>query len=610
MRLTIILVTALIIISSVAAETEKWMYPGEPFTFEGEIYYAFTDNDRDSAILQSNNTKLILDIGECENKNLVRYCFVEVAGRDDYDHIKFDTDRNALYGMKLSFESLGPKIQASQKHSKTAPDLNDRIEGEITVKNTGNQRANTIVVTWQANDSISIRSCSDCERTRRTFTRRFANLDAGSTINVPFAFIVDESRPFSSEANVTYEYEGETGTAGPLKQSFSIKKPYSVSHSKPGKVRIGEWIDLSLTVKNTGENTISISTERIGNASLTYENAPFNDLRSLESFTLEPEESKTYAYRALSTIAGTYGTGFDVRIERSEDSYEEKIRHDLIWTLEDLALGAHISKRSPASGDTSTLTVTVKNRGSLAFENLVIRYDGEISDETSIAVINTDTSLKPFEKRFTHPKTDTRLERTFNVTLRYDTRFGEEQTSERTIPYTVIPISESYELRRAIKPKEPEIGEAFTITVYGLKTVDSAVKYSHVEDRLIGARIERGNHRHIPIESQKEELLYQYEAIRNDERFAIITSVDATFLDQEAHIRDVYSTFNLSEEAIEEAIEKQPAGTIETEDVATETPQEPETDEESSAIEPEEPSVPEQEGFFSRIMNWFRNLFG
>lgn len=607
MRTALIAISILILVSSVSAATEKWVYPGEPFTFEGETYYAFTDTSRQSVILQSNNTKLILDIGECENENFVRYCFEEVASTTDLDHIKFDTDNNILYGMKVSLEALGPKIKATQKYTTTAPDVNGRVDGEITVQNTGNQRAYAVEILWVANDTATLRACSECERSTRSFTKRFSSLDVDESRLVAFSFNVDQPRSFSSEAYVTYEYEGESGEVGPIKQAFSIKKPYTATLSRPGKAPVGEWIDLTFTVKNTGDNDITITATPIENASLRYENAPFNDARSLVDMKLEPGESESYAYRVVSTNAGTYRTGFAVDVRRGTESFEEELSQTLEWTLDDVALIAQVSKRAPASGDSNTLFVNIENRGSLVFRNLDVAYEGEISDETSIASIGTDKLLEPFEERFTHPKTDVRLEREFTVTLRYDTQYGEEQESMRTVPYTIIPINESYAIRRVVNPREPKIGDQFTVSVYGRKTVDSAVRYSHVEDRLIGGRIDQGNHRLIPIESPDEELLYQYEATRTDERFAIITSVDATFLEQEARIREVYTTFNLSDEEVDETIDETPAGEIVDEPEESEEAAPPEAEPEASDPFAERE---EEQGFFARIASWFRNLFG
>ncbi|MFT4307737.1 MAG: hypothetical protein ACMXYM_00005, partial [Candidatus Woesearchaeota archaeon] len=562
-----------------AVDKDAWGFSGDPIEFQGTTYYVFLDSSRANAYVESNETKLILREGQCRVENFVRYCFIEVANESNSNWFTFDSRNRPLYGARFTFESLGPNLRLTQKYSTTSPDVNARIDGEITVRNTGNRDASNVIITYEIEPGARIHTCSDCTITQRSFTRELTRVRAGETQTVSFSMIVERAEPFSSSAQATFRHETTDGSIGPISQSFSIRKPYEVSLTRPSAVPVGDWVQLRLTVRNTGENTITFDARPESNASLTYESSGTPGYTSHEAIEVEPGETFTYDYRARSTRAGTFTTGHDIVIRRGSETFEEELRSDLTWRLQDVRLTARLSKERVTPGDTNTLYVGIENRGTISFTNLDVSYTGIISDERRIDGLRAGQRRDVFDASFTHQEPVGTY--AINTTLRYDTQFGEEQTATVRVPYTVIPLNETYLLRRVIQPSTPEIGEEFTVTVYGRRTTDSGVRYSEIRDRLIGARVIRGTHRTVPVISNDETRIYQYEAVREDERFALITSIQATFENEQATITDIHATFNLTEENIEDAITSpETSVTIETD----EEPEEPL--EEDTAEEP------------------------
>lgn len=606
MRIPIIVLLLFTLVSGVAAvDKSVWAYSGDPIEFQGETYYAYLDTTRTNAFVESNATSLILRLGTCKRENFVRYCFTDIANETS-EWFRFNANNQPEYGARFTFESLGPSIQATQTYSTTTPDINSRVDGTITVRNTGNEDARDVTVTYRVSPSARITTCSDCDISNHLFSKRITRLRPGESQTITFAFTVERAEAFSSNASVTFSHEDIEGSISDLTRAFTIRKPYETSLSRPNAAPVGEWIPLRLTIRNTGENAILVDATQIRNASVSYETTPGSTSADLSSLEIEPGETITRDYRVRSTRAGSFGTGHAITIRRGSDVFEETLRQTLEWRLQDVKLSAQLSRIRPATGDSNRIFVSIENTGTLTFRNLDIVVQGEVEDERRITSISAGQRADVFDLSFTHPRVEENTEGSINVTLRYDTQFGEEQTTTITIPYTIVSLSESYAFRRVMQPSEPGIGESFTVTLYGEKKTQSAIQLSEIADQVIGARIERGSTRIVPGVGEGEARLYQYEGVREDERFAIITSTHVSYNTERAVITDTYTTFNLTESELETIEAGETLVEAQTEELESE-----ETLEESEE-EPAETTIAREEepGFFARIANWFRNLFG
>lgn len=612
MRALLIAIAFLLIVTTVSAASgdfDGWVLPGEPFHFDGHTYYSFPNNERTSALIETNTSNIIISLGTCQNIGFVQYCLDQIANSTDLEHIKFDTKNNILYGVKLRLTNLGPSLKVTQAYTPGTPDVNQLVQGTITIENTGNQPASYVTLAYALNGSTHIKSCSDCKISGDSFTKTIPQLDAGKSAQVVFTFSVGAPRNFASTANVTFTYQNTTGTQGPFPHAFKIAKPYKATLSGGGKAAVGDWIDLALTLTNTGANPIRIHATPENNASLTYQRTSGLDVTQLSDINLTSGAKATYQYRASAKDAGTYGTGFKITVTRGNETFHENLTKELVYQLEDVRIIAHLAKQNPVSGDSNTLYVQLQDTSkSLSFTNLTLNATGLANGTKTIPSISPGSTIDALTIPITHPKTTRREQGTINVTLTYSTSYGQVQNASETVSYTVLPVNESYEITRTISPKDPAVNQSFTVTVYGTKIADSAVDYTPVSDRIIGATVKHGNTHLVPIESQNKELLYQYDAIRTSERFAIITSVNASFLGQHARINETYTTFNLGELA--PASPTAPTTTTsgaENQSANATTGSAPQT----TGSPNQASSTPGQkQGIIARIVSWFAHLFG
>lgn len=612
MRALLIGLILLLAIGTVAAANDftGWVMPGEPFKFNGQTYYGFPNKARTSAMLETNGSNVIINLGTCQNIDFIRYCVDKIANQTDLDHIKFDTNNNILYGIHVSLTSLGPSLKVTQSYSTTHPDVNQEVTGTVTIKNTGNQPASYVTLAYTLEGTARIKTCSDCRISGSSFTKTITQLDTDKSQTVTFTFINDEPSSFNATSNVSFEYENTSGTLGPFHQVFALAKPYSVTLKGSKKTAVGDWTPLTLTIKNTGANPLMFNITPVTNASLSYQRTGGIDNTQLARLELAAGASTSYQFRTSATKAGTYTTGFVFNATRGSDTFHDNVSTRITYQLQNVKIIARLAKQEPVSGDTNTLYVQLQDTGSLSFSNLTVNATGIANGSATVSSISPGNTANALKIPFTHPKTSTRVDGTINITLSYATRYGETQNATTSVPYTVLAVGESYTITRKISPSHPAVNDTFTVTVYGTKIADSAVDYTPVTDTIIGARVTQGNTHLIPIESQKKELLYQYDAVRTSEKFAIITSVNASFLGQDARINDTYATFNLSELSTIEAVNSSTPADSGTNATGNSTTNASDTTAGGTQHQQTSSSEASKPGFIARIIGFLIHLFG
>ena len=309
---------------------------------------------------------------------------------------------------------------------------------------------------------------------RYTYTVTQADFDKGEIVNVVKANATAVRGDDPKEATAT-----ATVTAEDTEAQLSIDKT-----SNSQSVAVGDKVQYSVTVKNTGDVTVKDGKIEDDHADL-----------SKETFTLEPGEEKTFTYEYEVTQddvdAGSITNVAIANATAVRGADPEEVTDSVTVSTEDAGAALSITKtadptKDVAVGDTITYTVVVKNTG-----NVTVK-DGKLEDDH--ADLSKETfKLKPGEEAtFTYTykvlQSDVDAGEIVNKVAANGTAVRGDDPKEVTATATVT--AEKAEAKISVdKTAEPmkdvEVGDEITYTVVVKNEGNVTVKSGELEDSLV-----------------------------------------------------------------------------------------------------------------------------
>ena len=605
MRTSIILIGLFILIlasTNVYASNnlDRWIHSGDSIKFQDQDFFFYLNTNNNGVLVQSDNYRQLISLGQCHESNFIQTCFKEVE-LEDFSKIKFDTSGNPFYGIRVHMNVTGPQIAITSSYNKTNIDLDDRVTATFKIKNTGNRQAQELRIEGNLTPGTLIEFCSECQVRGSTFVWSIPslNVDNEREFSMRIRAVTPENVDTHLIAHYNYQTQkGNTTFNGP---TLRMIKPYDVRLNHKSSASVGETLRSEISVNNVGSQPIQLSATLERNNDVSYDGNIFQELINRQTpINLQPGESKKYEITLRSDKTGTYDSDLKLFIVRDDKKYNESYNLRFSVTASDIDVTLNTGKKSVIGGDTDIIQLELRNTKDLGFRQISVSARGFFERQESISNLDPGQRRIVFSDSIVYPDNNERQDVITNVTITYQTPFGETKRIERELKVAVYPLRLAYEIDRTINPQNPAVGEQFTVNVRGRKVVDSRIDIDLVSDVLEGAERVSGSISGPGKFTTTFEPLYSYTAIRTSENMSINTGGLLRFGSRTADFSEEYvapipPATPISESSGEEN------GVIDNNE-----------QERGSNIDSRDVSIVNEEksgAFIDRIFEWIKNLF-
>ncbi len=516
-------------------ELKGYYYSGEPISFNGKTFYGYLDEGQDSLLLKTDSFSKLLSLGRCEEQDFIEMCFLGVE-KNDYNKIKVDSNGNFIYPFNISLKTTGPELDVSLNLDKNTVDVDEEVKGKITLKNKGNRVSEDNYIKLFYNSSCKVYDCKDCifgfdKQNYIIIKNSYLDVDEEKNIDFKVKLLKSEDCNFYSYYN--YSYEGKTVSKEKSLGVLKIFKPYNLDFNYNSNLNTGDYSEGYFKIKNLGGKDLYVNVTVKKNESLKY-----YDLNNSYSFIIKPGEEKKVDFKTLSFESKTYTTKFNFTINYDEKSYEENKNMKVSFKSSSLDVKYTFDKDNAISEEKGNFYLSLKNNNEDSFKNIVVKVEGIINDSKNISVLNPNSFLKVFDEKIVYPKTDVIKNYYENITIIYNTIYGEEKTLKKNIKIKVYPLNKSYSIKhQVVKDKKGLLN----FKIIGKNNVDSKVKVEKVYSKIKNLKFIVGNlENNNVIVERKDTVLYGFTAENESENYYVNTTATISFNNKKVNVSNLY----------------------------------------------------------------------
>ena len=385
-----------------------------------------------------------------------------------------EADTISVGNQTIPFKKVEDVAQPGMNVTKTCPafsQVGDTITYSISIQNTGNETLNITSVVDTVNGHAPV-----------NITASFpATVAAGATVTRTYQYTVVAADPDPLPNSVTVTAQGaisKVNLTGSSSCETDILNPkIDVSKTCTATAQVGDTITYTITVKNTGDetlNNVTVNDTLLGNLS-----GSFDDV-----FSPNEEESHDFTYTVTAqspdpvpntvTASGTGATSQDTVTDTascSTDILNPKI---------------DVSKTCTATaqvGDTITYTITVKNTGDETLNNVTVNDTllGNLSG-------SFDDVFSPNEEE-SHDFTYTVTAQSPDPVPNTVTASGTGATSQDTVTDTASCSTDILNPKIDVSKTctaTAQVGDTITYTITVKNTGDETLNNVTVNDTLLG----------------------------------------------------------------------------------------------------------------------------
>ena len=588
----------LIPISTASILFEDWVADGSDFEAAGHYFFAKYAYSQGKLTLKMDGTMDIMDLGDCETRDDVRFCFEDV-----------DSEDALATKVRIKIESLEPDLSIERSFSTTSPGLDEEIIVTVTLKNNGNIKASNIEYTDAY--PIGLRIFYDGNTVKWE-----GNIVPGTEEIFTYKIKADEIISFDSTAEVSYQFIDKEKTKKSSSVTVSVQKSFGIDDAISTEAADkNEIVTYNLTINNNHESSrLTIDNLVIdlpSSLDLVGASPEFKKGENKLTFTgtLDKKETKILFIKVKSSKVGksTISTSADLSI--AGDTFSEKLEKSfsvgLSYVLPMLNLTEKVKSNSPYD-----IYIAVKNYGKEEIKNVNIKVESDLFDniEEKKSISAGDT-YEIFEKKLTAPYLEEDKKYNVKVSGSYISSSGKTYTFEKSSQLTVTAPPKVIQIIRELNKEEFYPGDEIKIIIKLKNQKNIAVDIIDVSDifpkeirsSLMGdvtGDLEK-------LEANEEKKAYSYSLLvpedYKEDEIEFKTTVNAK-VDGDLVILKRIDKVKVLHEEKPEGIEEE---ADEEEGRIEEPSSEPEeVDEETGEIEEEKkPNV------FIRMVNWIKNLF-
>ena len=593
MKKLVILLFTLILIPSITAETlfDGWVGDMETFKAGDHYFYIQYVDLSDSLVFKMDDMGGIMELGECETRDNIKYCFQGV----NYPEIE------------VKIVSLEPDITIERTFSTTTPKLSEQITVTVILKNEGDKRGS---IKYTDPYPLGLRVYGNAN------TKVWeGGLNAGEETTFTYTIKAEDMISYDSTATVLYTFSGNEKTKESSEETIEVQTQFTIEQEISKKaVDKNEEISYNITITNEDDtDRLTISNLEITLPSqvdlVKFSTGLRKDVNKLIfSGTLEKDESKNLGIKIKSSKVGKFTIKTKAAIKLSDRVYEEELEQEVSVGLSYILPIINITD-SVKSNTQLPIYIAVKNYGDGEIEDVNIKVESELfSNINRKKDITGGSTYEVLKKTITAPYLEEDKKHNIKVSGSYLSSSGRTYTFEKSAQVTVKAAEKIIKITRELNKEEFYPGEEIKITVKIKNQKNQIINDIDVSDifpvelrsSLLGdvtAYLEK-------LEAKEEKKAYSYsleipEDYGEDEiefKTTVNTEVggELTILKRTDTVKVLKDGEPTSEEEQEDIVEEE------------ETPEEEinETQEET-----EEPEEEPKQGFFKRIINWIKNIF-
>ena len=537
----------------------------------------------DKAVLTVGEITRILEVGECFEEQGIKGCF---------DSATLD-DNGYATSITVTVSTLGPSIVLTRTFSETAVSIGQYIDVTVTLTNEGEQSARDVTFRDAYPSTFQV---SGSQGNTITWSGR---ITPGDSEHISYKLLALSETEFTSKATATYTASDKLKTVTDSEE-LSIEKPYSFTATLlPKSPKKAQKATYNLTIDNSeGEDPIKVSNLVIETSSQVEILSSSAELKKdgthlTYTGTIDKGAHKSLQVQVSSNRVGEHFVATNATIQIGTQRYEESLLSKFGIGITKITPLINISPGNPKSGDDIKVVVYLENTGDEEISGIDAKIDSSLfSEEIINEKVAKGKKEEVLKKTLLAPDVESKTTYTIQIIGSYtkDQTFTFKASSD----VTVHPTEKLLELLHELDKENYDPGDSVTIDVQLINLQSTSLdKVSLIEilPNEVKSTLQGTITDDIPIGASEKKKAYSYS-------FTIPQDYSKSTL----IIKTIVNT-NFEGSLYKYQIEKQIsiAGIEEQNETSEEVPEE--VGDEAQA---EEPS---QESFFTKIINFFKNLF-
>ena len=438
------------------AAYEKWHFPGDEFEYNN-FHYGLGYNNGDLLIRQDSEL-FNVQLNDCETTLYSEICFVDenfnLSQGYGLGFGRYNPETGLPeYSIKVKIDARAPNIVFSRSSYKNTPAINEPVQINTVIKNTGNVKAENIFFSELFFKNLKISSVNGALKDNKRVYLDLSILNKNYEHAFNYTLTPKSLLEDTSTSVLKYDYGGETFTVDITPISITVPILYSVSLVKPALATIEEEKTIIITIKNDdpiAELNISKLILTIPEIEVIYpeEITKQNNLYNWDGI-LESNTEKNFNFTISSRKIGSYPISLIYNLEVNEYSYSGEDSFNFEVDISKITPTLTLYKTNIGAVEPFNISLSLKNSNSeLAFSNIV----GVVTSEAFRPLEFNFNTLGPSEEiqvlnkqiQQAYPASGTIpviLSGTYKTYTGQILRFSEEKTltvQELDLPFNVI----------------------------------------------------------------------------------------------------------------------------------------------------------------------------
>ncbi len=580
----------LIPFSSAAVIFDDWVTNRETFKVGDDYFYAEYFESSGKLLLKVNGLGRLMEIGECEKKEKIKYCFEDIDGNE----------------IKIKVTELEPEIEITRSFSTVKPSIDDLITVSVTIKNNGEAKAYNIKYLDVYPEGLLVYGGAGSWE---------GSLSAGQEKSFTYTIRAKELISFDSQAEVSYKYNGDDITTESDIVTISVQKPFYLNDTISTEAADrGDIINYTLKIGNRhSSNKLEIENLEISiPESISILNIPVGfkreDNRLIFEGELEEQETKNFTIKLKPSRVGRFKIKTSAVLEISRRKYEENLEKQFTVGLSSVVPILNVTP-IVKSNSAYDLYIGIKNWAEKKINNVKISVISDLFNNiTETKNIAAGQTIDIYKKTLTAPYTEE--DKFFNIIITgsYTSSSGKLYTFKKSQRIKVEAVNKVIEIIRETTKKNVYEGEKIEVKV-SLKnrknTVLEGIDVVDIFPKTIRATL-KGNitafiERLEPLE-EKEAYSYSVTIPKDygEAELEFTTNVNVRLNGQLIILKKTEKINVLGKKPLEEMIEE--VNQLSTNKTTNKTKKTNETDKPSKTKK-------EEKNLFSKILSWIKKIF-